>query len=118
MPISAAGQVSRYSLKSHLLYLRASLAAYECRAHVFKMNETNLSLFRERFLEACKLRDREALGGLLLAMQTAAEAPPNPWEQALWMLLADFLAAAVPILPVIPVSAQTVTNGTVRVWVG
>ncbi len=43
--------------------------------------------------------DREALGGLLLALQTAAEAPPNPWEQALWMLLADFLAAAVPILP-------------------
>jgi predicted membrane protein (TIGR00267 family) len=23
----------------------------------------------------------------------------NPWEQALWMLVADFLSAAVPILP-------------------
>ena len=43
--------------------------------------------------------DREALGGLLLALQGAPQTPLNPWEQALWMLLADFLAAAVPILP-------------------
>jgi vacuolar iron transporter family protein len=43
--------------------------------------------------------DRTALGGLLQALQGAPETPLNPWEQALWMLLADFLAAAVPILP-------------------
>ncbi len=43
--------------------------------------------------------DRSALEGLLLAMQGAPETPLNPWEQALWMLFADFLAAAVPILP-------------------
>ena len=43
--------------------------------------------------------DRAALGGLLLVLQGAPETPLNPWEQALWMLFADFLAAAVPILP-------------------
>src|SRR5690349_6639723 len=36
---------------------------------------------------------------LLRALQGAPERPLNPLEQALWMLLADFLAAAVPILP-------------------
>jgi VIT1/CCC1 family predicted Fe2+/Mn2+ transporter len=43
--------------------------------------------------------DRAALGGLLMALEARPEAAPNPWEQALWMLIADFLAAAVPILP-------------------
>ena len=43
--------------------------------------------------------DRDALGGLLLALQGGSEVALNPWEQALWMLIADFLAAAVPILP-------------------
>jgi VIT1/CCC1 family predicted Fe2+/Mn2+ transporter len=43
--------------------------------------------------------DRAALDGLLLALHGSPEAPPNPWEQALWMLIADFAAAAVPILP-------------------
>jgi vacuolar iron transporter family protein len=35
---------------------------------------------------------------LLRALQGAPGMPLNPLEQALWMLLADFLAAAVPIL--------------------
>jgi vacuolar iron transporter family protein len=43
--------------------------------------------------------DREALEGLLLALHGSPDAPPNPWQQALWMLIADFAAAAVPILP-------------------
>jgi VIT1/CCC1 family predicted Fe2+/Mn2+ transporter len=43
--------------------------------------------------------DRAALGGLLQALQGAPDTPLNPWEQAIWMLFADFLAAAVPILP-------------------
>ncbi len=40
----------------------------------------------------------EAIGGLMLALDGAADTP-NPGEQALWMLLADFFAAAVPIVP-------------------
>ncbi len=50
-------------------------------------------------LTAAVGHDRGALGGLLLALEGAPQAPLDPWEQALWMLLADFLAAAVPILP-------------------
>jgi VIT1/CCC1 family predicted Fe2+/Mn2+ transporter len=48
-------------------------------------------------LAAAVQKDPKAIGGLLLALQGAPETPLNPWEQALWMLLADFLAAAVPI---------------------
>lgn len=50
-------------------------------------------------LTGAVMHDRDALNGLLLALHGSPEAPPNPWEQALWMLLADFAAAAVPILP-------------------
>src|ERR1700761_4021868 len=47
----------------------------------------------------------DAAGGLWLALEGAADTPLNPVEQALWMLFADFLAAAVPIVPfvVLPV---------------
>lgn len=43
--------------------------------------------------------DRDALAGLLLALHGSPDPEPNPWQQALWMLIADFAAAAVPILP-------------------
>ena len=59
--------------------------------------------------------DRQAFRGLLLALQGAPDAPLNPWEQALWMLLADFLAAAVPILPFVfvPIPQARVISGAV-----
>ncbi len=59
--------------------------------------------------------DRAALGGLMLALQGGAERPLNPWEQALWMLLADFLAAAVPILPFVflPIPQARIVSGVV-----
>ncbi|MFZ0127225.1 MAG: VIT1/CCC1 transporter family protein [Xanthobacteraceae bacterium] len=61
--------------------------------------------------------DRAAFGGLLLALQGAPEAPLNPWEQAAWMLLADFLAAAVPILPFValPIPQARVVSAVVTV---
>ncbi len=40
-----------------------------------------------------------ALNGLVLALQASPETPDSPWDQAWWMLLADFAASAVPILP-------------------
>lgn len=48
----------------------------------------------------------DALKGLLLALQRGSQEHLDPLEQALWMLLADFLSAAVPILPfmVLPVA--------------
>jgi hypothetical protein len=50
----------------------------------------------------------EALKTLLFALQAASIAQHNSWEQALWMLVADFLSAPVPILPfvLLPVSHE------------
>jgi len=58
--------------------------------------------------------DRAALDGLLLALQGASESSLNRWEQALWMLLADFLAAAVPILPFVflPIAQARIVSGS------
>src|SRR5262249_6755147 len=42
------------------------------------------------------VRDKpEAIKALLMAMQGGTEAATNPFEQALWMLVADFFSAAV-----------------------
>ena len=59
--------------------------------------------------------DPKAMGGLLLALDGAAETPLNPLEQALWMLLADFVAASVPILPFVflPVLQGRIVSGAV-----
>jgi predicted membrane protein (TIGR00267 family) len=57
-------------------------------------------------------QNRTALGGLLIALDGGAKSASNPWEQALWMLIADFLAAAVPILPfvLLPIATARVTS--------
>jgi vacuolar iron transporter family protein len=59
--------------------------------------------------------DPAALSGLYLALEAAPEVPPGPWEQALWMLLADFAAAAVPIVPFVlfSVAQARVVSGIV-----
>jgi VIT1/CCC1 family predicted Fe2+/Mn2+ transporter len=59
--------------------------------------------------------DRAALTGLLLALMHSPETPQSPYEQALWMLLADFAAAAVPILPFVwlPVAQGRIVSGVV-----
>jgi len=61
--------------------------------------------------------DRDAVDALLLALTGGAKAPLNPLEQALWMLFADFLAAAVPILPFVflPISQARIVSGIVTV---
>jgi VIT1/CCC1 family predicted Fe2+/Mn2+ transporter len=66
-------------------------------------------------LTAAVGQDRRALGGLLLALQGTPQAPLDPWEQALWMLLADFLAAAVPILPFVflPIAEARIISAVV-----
>lgn len=66
--------------------------------------------------------DPNAIGGLLLALQGAPQTPLNPMEQALWMLLANFLAAAVPILPFVflPVDQARIVSlaATVALLIG
>ena len=59
----------------------------------------------------------DAVGGLLLALDGAADTPLNPIEQALWMLFADFLAAAVPIAPfvILPVAQARIVSAVVTI---
>src|SRR5262245_13160927 len=61
--------------------------------------------------------DHDARDGLLLAIKAAPKTPLDPLEQALWMLLADFLAAAVPILPFVflPIFQARIVSGAVTV---
>jgi VIT1/CCC1 family predicted Fe2+/Mn2+ transporter len=55
--------------------------------------------------------DRLADAGVDAAPRDA----PNPWNQALWMLLADFAAAAVPIVPfvLLPIPQARIVSGVV-----
>jgi vacuolar iron transporter family protein len=57
----------------------------------------------------------DAVDGLLHALRSDPHTPLNPLEQALWMLLADFFAAAVPILPFVfaPVPQARIVSGAV-----
>jgi vacuolar iron transporter family protein len=61
--------------------------------------------------------DPDAVGRLVLALQGASETALNPLEQALWMLLADFLGAAVPILPFVflPILQARFVSGAVTI---
>jgi VIT1/CCC1 family predicted Fe2+/Mn2+ transporter len=64
-----------------------------------RLAKAGLTAEQSAALTGAVRHDHTALGGLLLAVQGAPEKPQSPSEQALWMLLADFFAAAVPILP-------------------
>ena len=66
-------------------------------------------------LAAAVQNDRNAIDALLLALKGVAKVPPNPMEQALWMLLADFVAAAVPIFPFVflPIGQARIVSGVV-----
>jgi len=66
-------------------------------------------------LAAAVQNDPDAASGLMRALQGAPQQLFNPMEQALWMLFADFLAAAVPILPFVfmPVLHARFVSGAV-----
>jgi vacuolar iron transporter family protein len=68
-------------------------------------------------LSAAVQNDRNAADGLLLALSGGAKERLNPVEQALWMLFADFFAAAVPILPFVflPIDRARIVSGIVTV---
>lgn len=62
-------------------------------------------------------RDANALTGLSAALRGTSAAPLDPREQALWMLVADFLSAAVPIVPfmLLPVAEARVVSATITI---
>jgi vacuolar iron transporter family protein len=77
-----------------------------------RLTAAGLTQEQSAALAGAVVHDRTALGGLLAALDGGAKSAINPWEQAFWMLLADFFAAAVPILPFVflPITAARVTS--------
>ena len=82
-----------------------------------RLAKAGLTSEQSTALAAAVGHDRRALGGLLLALQGTPQAPLDPREQALWMLLADFLAAAVPILPFVflPIAEARIVSAVVTI---
>ena len=77
-----------------------------------RLTAAGLTQQQSAALAGAVAQDRSALGGLLTALDGGGKSATNPWEQALWMLIADFLAAAVPILPFVflPIATARVTS--------
>ncbi|MGA7069996.1 VIT1/CCC1 transporter family protein [Bradyrhizobium sp.] len=82
-----------------------------------RLIDAGLTPQQSNALAAAVQGDRNAADGLLLALKGASNERLNPFEQALWMLFADFLAAAVPILPFVflPIDQARIVSGTVTV---
>jgi vacuolar iron transporter family protein len=95
-------ETTRDEMKGKRTALQASLsanAASICAELPGQLAAAGLTQQQSTALTGAVVNDRDALNGLLLALHGSPEAPPNPWVQALWMLIADFAAAAVPIVP-------------------
>jgi vacuolar iron transporter family protein len=82
-----------------------------------RLTGAGLSLQQSSALANAVQSDRDAVDGLMLALKGEAKASLNPMEQALWMLVADFFAAAVPILPfvLLPIAHARIVSGVVTV---
>lgn len=68
-------------------------------------------------LAAAVQHDPDAVCGLLVAVEADPGVSLNPMEQALWMLLADFLSAAVPILPffLLPIANARIVSAAITI---
>ena len=108
--------------------LRASLTK-SAGTVVFGMEDGTVSIFGLIFGVAATTTSTQAVviagasGAVAAAvsmmagvyLDAAPEESSNPWEQSLWMLLADFAAAAVPIVPfvLLPIPQARVVSGVV-----
>jgi vacuolar iron transporter family protein len=82
-----------------------------------RLADAGLTSQQSSALTAAVQGDPHAADGLLLALKGAAKERLNPFEQAFWMLFADFFAAAVPILPFVflPIGQARIVSGIVTV---
>jgi vacuolar iron transporter family protein len=82
-----------------------------------RLDKAGLTSEQSEALTLAVQNNPNATGGLLLALRGEPETPLNPMEQALWMLIADFLAAAVPILPFVflTVAQARIVSGAVTI---
>ena len=95
-------ETTRDEMKAKRAALESALAADAasiCAELPGQLATAGLTQRQSAALTGAVRNDREALDGLLLALHGSPDAPASPWQQALWMLIADFAAAAVPILP-------------------
>lgn len=82
-----------------------------------RLADAGLTPQQSSALTAAVQGDHNATDGLLTALTSAAKERVSPVEQALWMLFADFFAAAVPILPFVflPVGQARIVSAVVTV---
>jgi len=82
-----------------------------------RLLDAGLTPQQSNALSAAVQNDHNAADGLLFALKGATKERLNPVEQALWMLFADFFAAAVPILPFVflPIDRARIVSGIVTV---
>lgn len=111
-------ETTRDEMNARRANLQADLALDASSAAAvlsLRLMEAGLTQEQSGAIAGAVKHDRNALSGLLLALQRPSDASPNPWEQALWMLLADFFAAAVPILPFVflPIPLARLVSGVV-----
>ena len=80
-----------------------------------RLGEAGLTPEQSTALAGAVRDNPAALCALHVALEAAPKDSSNPWEQALWMLLADFAAAAVPIVPfvLLPIPRARVISGVV-----
>jgi VIT1/CCC1 family predicted Fe2+/Mn2+ transporter len=80
-----------------------------------RLSAAGLTSEQTAALEGAVRDNPAALCALHVALEAAPEESSNSWEQALWMLLADFAAAAVPIVPfvLLPIPQARVVSGVV-----
>jgi VIT1/CCC1 family predicted Fe2+/Mn2+ transporter len=107
-------ETTRDEIKANQALMQADAASASASLPA-RLAKAGLTPQQSSALAAAVQHDRQALGGLVVALQGAPDAPTSPWEQALWMLFADFLAAAVPILPFVfvPIAPARIISGVV-----
>lgn len=98
---------------------RSSLyaAAGSAMALSDRLAKAGLTSEQSNALTVAVQNDPNAINGLVVALDGVPKLILNPLEQALWMLFADFLAAAVPILPFVflPIFQARIVSGAVTV---
>ncbi|WOJ91395.1 VIT1/CCC1 transporter family protein [Methylocapsa polymorpha] len=114
-------ETNRDEMKASQAHLQAALASDAAAIAALlskRLAAARLTHKQSAALASAVRRNPEALKDLLLALQAGPEeAALNPLEQALWMLLADFLSAAVPMLPffLLPVPQARIVSAVVTI---
>jgi VIT1/CCC1 family predicted Fe2+/Mn2+ transporter len=82
-----------------------------------RLTAAGLTAEQSAALSGTVQNDPKVLRALMLALQAPPAELPNPWEQALWMLVADFFSATVPILPfvLLPISQARYVSAAVTI---